>query len=84
MVTREGFEPKRIVVRAGETVTFVITRRVARTCVKRVIIELDGKTRIERELPMGKPVAITFRFEAKGELGMYCPMRMYGVAIDIR
>lgn len=83
-VTRRGFEPKRIWVRAGEVITLVITRRVERTCVTSVVIALDGETRIERELPLDDPVALTLRFEAPGELGMSCPMNMYGATIEVR
>lgn len=58
-VTRHGFEPKRISVRAGEVVTLVITRRVARTCVTSVVLSLGGKSRIEHELPLDAPVVLT-------------------------
>ena len=83
-VTRHGFKPKHISVRAGEVVTLEITRRVERTCVTSVVISLDGDTRIERELPFDEPVALTLRFETPGELGMSCPMNMHGVTIEVR
>jgi len=83
-VTREGFEPNRIVVRTGETVTFTITRRVEHTCVTSVVISLGPEERIERELPLDEPVAISLRFDARGELGLSCPMNMYGATIEVR
>lgn len=83
-VTRHGFEPKRIVVQSGETVTFTFTRRVERTCVTSVVISLDAEERIERELLVDEAVAITLRFDAPGELGMSCPMDMYGATIEVR
>jgi plastocyanin domain-containing protein len=83
-VTRQGFEPKHIAVRTGEVVTLELTRRVERTCVTSVVVSLDGEARIERELPLDEPVALTLRFEAPGELGMSCPMNMYGATIEVR
>lgn len=83
-VTRDGFVPKRIVVRTGEAVTLTFTRRVERTCVTHVVLSLDAETRIERELPVGEPVAITLRFDAPGEIGMSCPMNMHGATIEVR
>jgi plastocyanin len=83
-VTRLGFEPDRIAVRSGETVTLTITRRVEHTCITRVIVSLDADARLERELPLGEPVAITLRFDAPGELGLSCPMNMYGMTVEVR
>lgn len=83
-VTRDGFEPKRFAVRSGEVVTFMITRRVERTCITSVVLSLGSEARIERELPLDEPVAITVRFDAPGELGMSCPMNVHGATIEVR
>ncbi len=83
-VTPDGFEPKHFLVQSGESLTFLVTRRVEHTCVTSVVLSLDVDSRIERELPLDEPVPITVRFEAPGELGMSCPMNMYGATIQIR
>ena len=83
-VTRDGFVPKHVVVETGETVTFVITRRIERTCVTRVVLSLDAERRLERDLPVDEPVEVTLHFDAPGELGMSCPMNMYGATIEVR
>lgn len=83
-VTHHGFVPDRIAVRTGETVTLTITRRVEHTCITRVTVSLDADARLERELPLDVPVEVTLRFDAPGELGLSCPMNMFGATIDVR
>lgn len=57
-VRKEGFVPHDITVQQGEVATLVFTREVAHTCVKRIVVSLDGKHKVERELPRGVPVAL--------------------------
>ncbi len=83
-ITPRGFDPRHVVVAAGETVRLVFTRTVARTCVTRVIVRTAEDRAIERDLPHRVPVAITLRFDRTGELGFHCPMAMYGGTIEIR
>ena len=83
-VTERGFEPDHLTVAAGETVRLVFTRRVAKTCITRVILWLAKDRRIERALPLGAQVPIVLRFDRPGELGLACPMQMYGATITIR
>lgn len=82
-VTARGFEPDSVDVDLGETATMVFTRKVERTCVKRVIVALDDDHNIERDLPIGAPVAITLTFDRPGELGFWCAMAMRGGAIHV-
>ena len=83
-VTAHGFEPNRIEVASGETATLVFTRRVEHTCAKQVIVELDGKHDLTRDLPVDQPVAVTLRFDRPGELGFTCGMKMFGATIVVR
>ena len=54
-VTADGFVPARHRVKAGESVTLVITRKVERTCAKEIVIkEYDVNT----PLPIDKPVEV--------------------------
>lgn len=83
-ITVRGFEPDSIDVESGETATIVFTRRVQHTCVKRVVVALDdGHGNVERDLPIGTPVAITLTFDRIGELGFSCAMAMQGGAIHV-
>lgn len=82
-VTSEGFVPKQIDVQRGETVSLVFTREVEHTCAKQVIVELDARREIRRDLPLHQPVAIAVRFERAGELGFTCGMKMLGGTIDV-
>jgi plastocyanin domain-containing protein len=82
-VTSDGFVPADVSVARGDLVTFVFTRKVERTCVKHVIVSLDGEHQLDRELPVNQPVAVTLRFERSGELGFSCPMQMHGGTIHV-
>lgn len=83
-VTRDGFVPKQIDVRHGETVSLVFTREVEHTCAKQVIVELDGHREVRRDLPLHQPVAVSLRFERAGELGFTCGMKMLGGTLTVR
>ncbi len=75
-VTQKGFEPASITVPAKTPVTLVFQRDTEVTCTKSVVVKLDDKTRIERELPLGKPVEIAVTFPTAGKLGYACSMNM--------
>lgn len=82
-VSQRGFSLSRVTVHAGETVELVFTRTTERTCAKRVVVSLDADHRIERDLPVGVPVALTLHFDRPGELGYSCSMGMFGGVIDV-
>ena len=75
-VTEKGFEPARITVPAKAPVTLVFQRDTDATCTKSVVIKLDDGKRIERELPLKKPVEIAVTFPKAGKLGYACSMNM--------
>ena len=83
-ITNEGFRPGRIEGHVGETITLVFTRTIERSCADRVIVSLDEDRRVERDLPLRMPVAVTLVLENVGELGFSCPMGMYGGTIEVR
>lgn len=74
-VTEKGFEPEPIRVPAKKPVTLVFVRKTERTCTKSIVMTVDGK-KIERELPLDKPVEIAATFPASGTLGYTCAMKM--------
>jgi plastocyanin len=83
-VTSHGFDPSSVDVTMGETVTIVFTRKVQRTCVKRVVVALDDQHNVERDLQVDHPVALTLKFDRAGEVGFSCAMMMQGGAIHVR
>jgi plastocyanin domain-containing protein len=75
-ITEKGFEPASITVAAKAPVTLVFQRDTDATCTKSVVIKLEDGKRIERELPLKKPVEIAVTFSKAGKLGYACSMNM--------
>jgi plastocyanin domain-containing protein len=72
-VTDSGFVPASVAVRAGKVVTLVVTRETDQTCAREIVLAEQG---IRKELPLGKPVEITFTPSGKGEVPYTCGMNM--------
>ena len=83
-ITAKGFEPASVTVPAKTPLALVFTRKTERTCTKTVVIPLDDGTKIERELPLDKPVEIDVTFAKAGTLGYACGMNMTKGTIVIR
>ena len=75
-VTKRGFDPNSISVPARKPVVLVFTRKTDQTCTKSVVVTLDDGKKIERELPLDKPVEIAVTFPKAGKLGYACSMDM--------
>ena len=75
-VTKRGFNPDSINVPAKKPVTLVFTRKTEQTCTKSIVLTMDDGKRIERELPLDKPVEIAVTFAKAGKLGYACGMDM--------
>jgi len=75
-VTKRGFDPDPISVPAKQPVTLVFTRKTEKTCAKSIVIKLDDGKKIERELPLDKPVEIAVTFPKAGKIGYACTMDM--------
>ena len=75
-VTKRGFDPDSINVPAKQPVTLVFTRKTDETCTKSVVLTLDDGKKIERALPLDKPVEIAMTFPKAGRLGYSCSMDM--------
>jgi plastocyanin domain-containing protein len=72
-VTEQGFVPSRIPARAGAPLTLVVTRKTDQTCAREIMFSgVDGKT----ELPLGKPVEVTYTPKLSGEVKFGCAMGM--------
>lgn len=72
-VGKSGFEPKEINVKPGTNVTLKVTRKTDVTCSK--AIQVPAK-KIEKDLPLNKPVMIALGKLEKGEIKFGCGMDM--------
>src|SRR5450432_200342 len=75
-VTTRGFNPDSITVPAKKPLTLVFTRTTDQTCTKTVVVTLDDGKKIERDLPLDKPVEIAVTFPKAGKLSYACSMDM--------
>jgi plastocyanin domain-containing protein len=72
-VTDAGFVPSRIPARAGAPLTLVVTRKTDHTCAREIMFAgKEGKT----ELPLDKPVEVTYTPKVTGEVKFGCAMGM--------
>lgn len=74
-VTEKGYEPSPITLKKGEPVKLKITRVTDQTCATEIILK-DGKTNIEKALPLNETVEVEFTPEKAGKLKYGCAMGM--------
>jgi len=72
-VTNDGFVPSQGRVHVGQPVTLVVTRKVERTCATDIVIKDYG---VNKPLPLGQPVTVTFTPTAPGPIRYSCAMNM--------
>jgi plastocyanin domain-containing protein len=72
-VTKDGFVPAEIKVKAGKPVKLVVTRKVERTCATEIVIKDQG---INKPLPLNQPVEVAFTPSKAGKLRYACGMDM--------
>jgi len=72
-VTDKGFEPSRIVVKKGDRVTLVVTRKTDETCATGIVVADRG---ITKDLPLNEPVRVAIGNVESGEVAFACPMDM--------
>ena len=70
-VTDDGFEPTPIKVKKGEALKLVVTRKTDATCAKQIVLD-EGK--INAELPLNKPVEVSFTPTKAGQIKYGCAM----------
>ena len=83
-VTKRGFEPDNISVPAKKPVTLVFTRKTDATCAKSVVVAIGDGKKVERELPLDKPVELAVTFPKAGKLTYACSMDMVKGAISVQ
>jgi hypothetical protein len=80
-VTKNGYEPWRVEARKGVPLTLVVTRATDETCATELVLPEYG---IDRKLPLGTPVTITFTPERTGTLRYSCAMKMFQGEIGVK
>ena len=83
IVTRAGFEPKNVIVPRGKPVVLRFERRIERTCGTEVVMTVDGK-KIEKDLPLNKPVELAMTFGTAGTVKYSCGMDMIRGTITVQ
>ena len=83
-VTEVGFEPKKVTVKRGEDVTLAFTRKTDKTCAKEVIVYVNDKNKVEKQIPLNQVVPVTVMFSKSGELRYACGMNMLGGVIVVQ
>lgn len=83
-VTKAGFAPDDISVPAKKPVSLVFTRKTDATCIKTVVLTMDDGKKLERELPLDKPVEVAVTFAKAGKLTYACGMNMAKGVIVVR
>jgi plastocyanin domain-containing protein len=73
LVTGDGFVPSHARVHVGQPVTLVVTRKEERTCATDIVIKDYG---VNKPLPLGQPVTVTFTPAAPGPIRYACAMNM--------
>jgi plastocyanin domain-containing protein len=79
-VTKEGFVPAEVKVKAGHPVKLVVTRKVDRTCATEIVIKDFG---INKPLPLNQPVEVTFTPSKPGKIRYACGMDMIAGTIVV-
>ncbi len=80
-VTKNGYEPFEVKATAGKPLTLVVTRTTDETCATEIVIP---EANVSQDLPLGRPVTVTFTPQRTGELRYSCAMRMFQGVIDVR
>lgn len=83
VVTSAGFEPKNVTVPRGKPVVLRFERRVERTCGTEVVMVVNGK-KIEKDLPLNKPVDLALTFPTAGTVKYSCSMDMIRGTITVQ
>jgi len=79
-VDEKGFNPSSVTVKKGEKVKLVFTRKTDQTCVKGILIP---EFKINRDLPLNKPIPVEIQAEKNGEIGFSCAYKMINGKIKV-
>jgi Cu+-exporting ATPase len=73
LVTEQGYEPAKVMIRAGTQSRITFIRTTEKTCGKEVVFPALN---IRRALPLNQPVTIELAPTASGEIGFVCGVNM--------
>jgi plastocyanin domain-containing protein len=76
-----GFHPDTITLKKGESATLRFTRTTDDTCADKVVFP---DLKIEKDLPLDKPVDIPIETKEARTLGFQCGMGMYKSKVVVR
>jgi plastocyanin domain-containing protein len=79
-VTPKGFEPARVKVTKGQPLKRVVTRKTDETCATQIVIAGEN---IEADLPLDKPVTLSFTPKRTGEIHYACGMDMITGVLEV-
>ncbi len=82
-ITNKGFEPDKLEAKKGQPVEIVFTRTTDQTCIKEVILD-TGSSKIQKPLPLNKPVTIKTKFTKTGDLKYVCNMNMFSGTVKVQ
>ncbi len=82
-ITDKGFEPDKLEVKKGQQVELVFTRKTDKTCIKEVILD-TGSAKVQKPLPLDKPVVIKTKFTKAGDLKYVCNMNMFSGTVKVQ
>lgn len=80
-VTESGYQPAILTVKAGRPVQVTFVRKSEKTCGTEVLLP-DYK--IQKDLPLNKPVLVTFMPKKAGTYGFTCGMKMFKGSIIVK
>jgi thiol-disulfide isomerase/thioredoxin len=83
-VTDDGFRPERVTIPRAHPVVLVFTRRSETTCAVDVHFMLPNGTKIDRRLPLNRPVEIPVQIDRGGEIPYACGMDMVHGAFVVK
>lgn len=72
-VTKNGFEPASVHLKAGQPLRLIVTRKVERTCVTDIVV---GDFGIKKALPLNQAVEVRFTPRKAGTIRYACAMDM--------
>ncbi len=80
-VTTKGFEPAHVKVAQGQPLKLVVTRKTDDTCAREVVVPDEN---IKAELPLNKPVTLSFTPKRSGQIKYACGMDMVTGVLDVQ
>ena len=83
-ITEKGFEPDMLEVKKGQPVELVFTRKTDKTCIKEVVRDTGAPKKIQKALPLNKPVTIKTKFAKAGDLPYACKMNMFSGTVTVQ